>query len=101
MSGDADNTVSISILGKEYLVSCPPDARGELFAAARDLDRRMREVKASGKVFGLERIAVMAALNLSHELLQANQENQKLKQASERLSQQIEQTLTRTEQPRD
>jgi cell division protein ZapA len=67
-------TVSVSILDKEYQVACPPEERDALIAAARELDIRMRDIRQSGTVIGLERIAVMAALNLSHELLQAKGE---------------------------
>lgn len=93
MSAQDENTVSISVLDKEYLVSCPSEARGELVAAANSLDQRMREIKAAGKVFGLERIAVMTALNLSHELMQLREENQQLRQATLRLNEQVEQVL--------
>jgi cell division protein ZapA len=62
-------TVAVEILDKEYQVACPPDQEGALLAAARHLDQSMRDIRASGKVIGLERVAIMAALNLSHELL--------------------------------
>ncbi|HCW89156.1 MAG TPA: cell division protein ZapA [Marinobacter sp.] len=64
------NTVEVKILDKEYLVACPDDARSALLNAADHLDTRMREIRASGKVFGTERIAVMAALNIAHDLLE-------------------------------
>ena len=67
-------TVDIHILDKEYQVSCPPEERSALQAAASQLDERMRAIRGSGSVIGLERIAVMAALNLSYDL--ANAENQ-------------------------
>lgn len=60
-------TVTVHIMDKEYLVSCPSDARSSLEHAARTLDSKMREIRATGKVIGMERIAVMAALNLIHE----------------------------------
>lgn len=63
-------TVGIRILDKEYQVHCPPDQQEALLGAARDLDQRMREVRRAGNVIGLERIAVMVALNLSYELAQ-------------------------------
>lgn len=63
-------TVEVNILDKEYLVACPPDARDALRESARHLDTKMREIRASGKVFGTERIAVMAALNITHEMLE-------------------------------
>ncbi|WP_111493980.1 MULTISPECIES: cell division protein ZapA [Marinobacter] len=69
---DTPTTVEVSILDKSFLVACPDDARDELKEAARHLDSKMREIRASGKVFGTERIAVMAALNITHELLQHN-----------------------------
>ena len=63
------NTVSVDILDKEYQVACPPDEEAALAGAARDLDRHMRDIRSTGKVIGLERVAIMAALNISHELL--------------------------------
>ena len=64
-------TFSVTILDKEYQVACPPDQQAELLLSARHLDEQMRAIRSTGKVIGLERIAVMAALNISHELLQA------------------------------
>ena len=66
--------VTISILGKELMVACPDEERESLTAAARYLDQRMREIQDTGKVIGAERCAVMAALNLSNELLQLRQQ---------------------------
>jgi cell division protein ZapA len=66
----SSNTVSVTILEKEYQVACPEDQQAELLLSARHLDEQMRGIRATGKVIGLERIAVMAALNISHELLQ-------------------------------
>jgi len=63
-------TVEVKILDKEYLVACPPEEQDALVRAARHLDHKMREIRTSGKVFGTERIAVMAALNMTHELLE-------------------------------
>ncbi|MEM6485985.1 MAG: cell division protein ZapA [Pseudomonadota bacterium] len=70
MSRDA-NTFTVSILDKEYQVACPPEQQAELLLSAKHLDDQMRSIRSHGKVIGLERIAVMAALNISHELLQA------------------------------
>ena len=61
--------VTVQILDKDYLVSCPEDERAALVASAQYLDGKMREIRASGKVVGSDRIAVMAALNIAHELL--------------------------------
>ena len=67
---DAVTTVSVKILDKEYVVSCKADEVDALTASARHLDQQMRQIRESGKVFGMDRIAVMAALNLANELLQ-------------------------------
>ncbi|MFW6093040.1 MAG: cell division protein ZapA [Pseudomonadota bacterium] len=67
---EATTTVSVRILDKEYQVSCRQDEVDALTASARYLDQQMRQIRESGKVFGLDRIAVMAALNLSNELLE-------------------------------
>jgi len=67
----ANETVFVKILDKEYQVACPREERQALLESAQLLDERMKAIRGSGAVIGLERIAVMAALNLSHELLQA------------------------------
>ena len=64
------STVTVSILDKEYQVACPPEEKHALIEAAQNLDGRMRKIRKGGKIVGLERIAVMAALNISYELLQ-------------------------------
>ena len=64
-------TVNLKILGKEFQVSCPEDEKDALMVAASQLDKRMRDIRESGKVIGLERIAIMAGLNITHEYLQA------------------------------
>ena len=66
------NTVTVKILEKEYQVACPQEQEAELVVSAKYLDKQMRGIRDSGKVIGLERIAVMAALNISYELLQAS-----------------------------
>jgi cell division protein ZapA len=67
------HTVTVRILDKDYQVACPADQEAELLVSAKYLDKQMRSIRESGKVVGLERIAVMAALNISHELLQASE----------------------------
>ena len=66
-------TVTVNILDKEYQVACPEEQQAELIVSASYLDKQMRSIRETGKVIGLERIAVMAALNISHELLQATE----------------------------
>ena len=61
--------VSITILDRKYQFACTPEERKDLIAAAQHLDERMKEIKESGRLMSLERIALQAALNLSDELL--------------------------------
>ena len=77
MSGEVSR-VSIRILEKEYHVACPPEHRHALLDSADLLNRRMREIRDSGKVVGLDRIAVMAALNITNELLTAKGRDENL-----------------------
>ena len=67
------HTVTVKILEKEYQVACPAEQEAELMVSAKYLDKQMRGIRDTGKVIGLERIAVMAALNISYELLQASE----------------------------
>lgn len=68
MSSDA-HTASVHILDKEYRFSCTLDERDALLESARFLDSRMREIRDTGRTIGIDRIAVMAALNIAHEML--------------------------------
>ena len=61
--------VTVRILEKEYQVSCPVSERTDLLDAAELLNQQMREIRDSGKVVGLDRIAVMAALNMANDVL--------------------------------
>lgn len=67
--------VSINILGKDYRVACTEEEKETLARSAKELDKQMREIRDSGKVNGADRIAVMAALNLTHELRQMQNQN--------------------------
>jgi cell division protein ZapA len=64
--------VSVRILEKEYQVACLPEERSELLDSAEFLNGKMRDIRDAGNIVGLDRIAVMAALNLAHELLKRN-----------------------------
>jgi cell division protein ZapA len=66
----ASKAVSIRVLDKEYQVACPANEEAALMASARLLDEKMREVRDTRKMVGTDRVAVMAALNLAHDLLQ-------------------------------
>ncbi|WP_411833980.1 cell division protein ZapA [Pseudoxanthomonas mexicana] len=68
--------VSIHVLDREYTVGVEPDERSSLMAAARLLDGKMREVRGSNRMAAVDRVAVLAALNLAHELQQLRAEQQ-------------------------
>ena len=91
------NTVKVSILDKEYQVACPAAERDALVESARYLDQQMRAIRQGGKVVGVERIAVMAALNITHELIrqgqQSNQGSQDLQERLRRLTARLDDTL--------
>lgn len=61
--------MQISIMGREFRVACEPAEQKSLQEAVEYLNRKMQEIKEQGKVNGLDRIAIMAALNISHEFL--------------------------------
>ena len=85
------NTLKVKILEKDYLVACPEEKQHALESAANHLDEKMREIRSSGKVLGIERIAVMAALNITYELL----ENSKGKQDSNEIIQSLEEKMNK------
>jgi cell division protein ZapA len=62
-------SLDVAIMGREFRVACPEDEREGLLQAVSYLDRKMREIRDSGKVIGLERIAIMAAINITHDYL--------------------------------
>jgi cell division protein ZapA len=68
--------VNVKILEREYQFSCPEEERNELIKSAEYLNARMRQIRDSGKVVGLDRIAVMAALNLANEMLRLRDRDQ-------------------------
>jgi cell division protein ZapA len=71
--------VTIRILEKEYNVACPAEEKASLVASAELLNQKMREIRDSGKVVGLDRVAVMAALNLANELIKLRGQDEELK----------------------
>jgi cell division protein ZapA len=78
--------VNVKILDREFTVGVEPDERESLMAAAHLLDARMREIRGSNRMAALDRVAVLTALNLAHELLQ-------LKQAAEQRDVALNRTL--------
>ena len=63
------NSISVKIMGKDYKIKCPPEKIAELQESATHLDKLMQEIRDAGHVLGIERIAVIAALNIAHDML--------------------------------
>jgi cell division protein ZapA len=68
-------TVAVTILEREFLIGCTPEERPGLVAAADYLDAKMREIRSATRAQGVDRIAVLAALNITHEFLQLKQQS--------------------------
>ena len=66
---ETGKTLEVTLLGRTYRVACEDEERESLMQAVAYLDAKMNEIRRAGKVMGAERIAVMAALNVAHELL--------------------------------
>ncbi len=103
MQDSLPNSVTVKILDKEYRVACPDGQEQSLIESARQLDEKMRGIRHSGKVIGMERIAVMAALNISHELLLLDSEHQALKEKTRqrlsKITQKVDQALSSQKKP--
>lgn len=70
--------VAVRILDKEYFVACPADQKTDLLDSAAYLNGKMREIRDTGKVVGVDRIAVIAALNMANELVKLRGREQHL-----------------------
>jgi len=80
-------SLDVAIMGREFRVACPEEERASLMQAVSYLDRKMREIRDTGKVIGLERIAIMAALNITHDFLSARPPQADDTEYKERLTQ--------------
>ncbi|MGJ0489743.1 cell division protein ZapA [Methylobacter sp.] len=93
--------VSLTIMGKDYKIACDPDEKNDLIDSAQELDKKMRKIRDSGRVSGADRIAVMAALNLAHELRAMKNQNamltQSLNESLANMSHKIENVLENPE----
>ena len=81
----SNKSVNISIMGRDFSVACPPNEQEDLLEAARYLDGNMKEIKKTGKIIGAERCAIMAALNITNELLKLKRATVQQTQVSRRL----------------
>jgi cell division protein ZapA len=70
MPGSRNVSLDVTIMGREFRIACPENERDGLLRAVGFLDKKMREIRDSGKVIGVERIAIMAALNIAHDYLE-------------------------------
>lgn len=77
--------INISIMGRDFSVACPPDEQEDLMDAARYLDKNMKEIQKTGKIIGAERCAIMAALNITNDLLQLRRATAGQEQVQQRL----------------
>ena len=89
----SNEPVSVKVLDREYTVGCAPEEREGLLAAARLLDARMREVRGSNRMAAVDRVAVLAALNLAHELQQVRTEGEQRDREMARLLDDLQRKL--------
>ena len=98
-------TVTVNILGRDYQVAAPADEQQALEQSARYLDSQMRRIRNGGKVVGTERISVMAALNLAHELLtlraQVDQARSEQQHAVDAMAGRVEEAVASAQRLRD
>lgn len=86
-------SMAVTIMEREYRVACPEGAEQDLARSAEFLNKKMKEIRATGKVYDVERVAVMAALNLTNELLNQGNSPQVNGQAIESMIAKIDQAL--------
>ena len=94
--------VNITIMGRDFSVACPAHEQDDLLEAARYLDRNMKEIQKTGKIIGAERCAIMAALNITNDLLQlqkATAGQSQIKEKLESLQERIDEVLKEAEAP--
>ena len=85
---DSDNIIAVTILDRAYKIKCPPEQAQDLQDAARHVDDQMRKLRSAGNISNADRIAVVTALNICHDLMQLRkQKNQYIDLMSERIKQ--------------
>ena len=91
---DSINTLTVSILDRDFRINCPEENQSELTSAAKFLDDKMRDIRNasqnSGKVLGADRIAVIAALNIAHQLQQLQSEQAKVAEEIDRMNERLD-----------
>ncbi|MDR9438265.1 MAG: cell division protein ZapA [Halomonas sp.] len=86
-------TTEITLLERSYAIACPPEEQDKLERAARYLDRAMQGIHSRGRVIDREKIAIMAALNIAHELLEALDDQRAGEQSLSELNARLEKAL--------
>jgi len=77
--------INISIMGRDFSVACPPEEQDDLMDAAGYLDKEMKEIQKTGKIIGTERCAIMAALNITNDLIKLRRATDGQEQVQQRL----------------
>lgn len=99
---DSRNTLTVSILDRDFRINCPADSQHELTAAAKFLDDKMRDIRNasnnSGKVLGADRIAVIAALNIAHQLQQLQSQQAKVSEQIDRINERLDEAFLQDSQ---
>jgi cell division protein ZapA len=94
---NSNNTLTVSILDRDFRVNCPAESQHELTDAAKLLDDKMREIRnasnSSGKVLGTDRIAVIAALNIAHQLQQLQNQQTQAAEEVDRINERLDEAL--------
>ena len=97
MSADVKG-LDVTIMGREFRIACPEDEQKSLLVSVDYLDKKMREIRDTGKVIGIERIAIMAALNITHDLLSSRVPSDfdvgEFKRRIDAMQEQIEQAMS-------
>lgn len=89
-------TVSVNILGQEYKINCPKGHETELSEAADYLNSQMQEIRTNSKIIGTERVAIIAALNITHDMLSSRKYARSNEQQLRELTSQLDSALTHT-----
>lgn len=97
MSSTDIKTVQVTILDRDYGMACTPGEEEALRASARMLDERLREIRMTGKVMGMEKMLVMAGINIAHEYFKAQAQltrhNQAIERQLDRLTSKVEEAI--------
>ncbi|MCY4565207.1 MAG: cell division protein ZapA [Gammaproteobacteria bacterium] len=97
--GNSNTTVTVNILEKDYEVACAPGEVDALKASARYVDRQMQSIRNSGKVIGLDRVAVMAALNIANEYLGTESRRKQTEERIDLLAEKLKQVIEQQDSP--